>query len=72
MLRGFPVGEVGIQTLPRDFVTGSATSVPNIIGTINDIWRIRREIFSDSYDLPEGRTREPARTLFLFRRLTFR
>lgn len=57
MLRGFPVGEVGIQTFPRDFGTGSATSVPNIIGTIKDIWRIRREIFSDSYDLPEGRTR---------------
>lgn len=57
MLRGFPVGEVGIQTFPRDFGTGSATSIPNIIGTIKDIWRIRREIFSDSYDLPEGRTR---------------
>ena len=57
MLRGFPVGEVGIQTFPRDFGQGSATSIPNIIGTIKDIWRIRREIFSDSYDLPEGRTR---------------
>lgn len=57
MLRGFPVGEVGIQTFPRDFGTGSATSIPNIVGTIKDIWRIRREIFSDSYDLPEGRTR---------------
>ena len=57
MLRGFPVGEVGIQTFPRDFGTGSATSVANIIGTIKDILRIRREIFSDSYDLPEGRTR---------------
>ncbi len=58
MLRGFPVGEVGIQTFPRDFGTGSATSVANIIGTIKDIWRIRREIFSDSYDLPEGRDRQ--------------
>jgi glycosyltransferase involved in cell wall biosynthesis len=57
MLRGFPVGEVGIQTFPRDFGTGSATSFPNIMGTIRDIWRIRKEIFSDSYDLPEGRTR---------------
>ena len=57
MLRGFPVGEVGIQTFPRDFGTGSATSFPNIMGTIKDIWRIRKEIFSDSYDLPEGRTR---------------
>lgn len=57
MLRGFPVGEVGIQTFPRNFGTGSATSIPNILGTIKDIWRIRREIFSDTYDLPEGRTR---------------
>jgi glycosyltransferase involved in cell wall biosynthesis len=57
MLRGFPVGEVGIQTFPRDFGQGSATSFKNIMGTIKDIWRIRREIFSDAYDMPEGRTR---------------
>ena len=57
MLRGFPVGEVGIQTFPRDFGQGSATSFKNIMGTIRDIWRIRKEIFSDTYDLPEGRTR---------------
>ena len=57
MLRGFPVGEVGIQTFPRDFGQGSATSFKNIMGTIGDAWRIRKEIFSDSYDLPEGRTR---------------
>jgi glycosyltransferase involved in cell wall biosynthesis len=57
MLRGFPVGEVGIQTFPRDFGHGSATSLKNIMGTIKDIWRIRKEIFSDTYDLPEGRTR---------------
>ena len=59
MLRGFPVGEVGIQTFPRDFGQGSATSYKNIMGTIKDIWRIRKEIFSDNYDLPEGRTRRP-------------
>jgi glycosyltransferase involved in cell wall biosynthesis len=57
MFRGFPVGEVGIQTFPRDFGQGSATSFKNIIGTIRDIWRIHKEIFSDSYDLPEGRKR---------------
>lgn len=57
MLRGFPVGEVGIQTFPRSFGEGSATSMKNIIGTIKDIWIIRKEIFSDSYDMPEGRTR---------------
>lgn len=57
MLRGFPVGEVGIQTFPRDFGQGSATTFKNIMGTIKDIWRIRREIFSDDYEMPEGRTR---------------
>jgi glycosyltransferase involved in cell wall biosynthesis len=57
MLHGFPVGEVGIQTFPRDFGQGSATSYKNIMATIRDIRRIRKEIFSDSYDLPEGRTR---------------
>jgi glycosyltransferase involved in cell wall biosynthesis len=57
MLHGFPVGEVGIQTFPRDFGQGSATSYKNIMATIKDIRRIRKEIFSDSYDLPEGRTR---------------
>ncbi|MFK7734063.1 MAG: glycosyltransferase family 2 protein [Pseudomonadales bacterium] len=58
MLRGYPVGEVGIQTFPRSFGEGSATSMKNIMGTIKDIWKIRKEIFSDSYDMPEGRTRE--------------
>lgn len=57
MLRGFPVGEVGIQTFPRDFGQGSATSVKNIIGTIKDVRRVRKEIFSDTYEMPEGRTR---------------
>lgn len=58
MLRGYPVGEVGIQTFPRSFGQGSATSMKNIMGTIKDIWIIRKEIFSDSYDMPEGRTRD--------------
>lgn len=61
MLRGFPVGEVGIQTFPRDFAQGSATSMKNIFLTIRDLLRVRREVFSDTYDLPEGRgrTRNP-------------
>ena len=58
MLRGFPVGEVGIQTFPRDFGQGSATSFKNIVQTIRDAWRIRKEIFSESYDMPEGRKRD--------------
>lgn len=57
MLRGYPVGEIGIQTFPRDFAHGSATSLKNILLTIQDLVRVRREVFSDSYDLPEGRGR---------------
>ena len=57
MLRGFPVGEVGIQTFPRTFGSGSATSVKNILRTIKDMLRIYKQIFSDTYYLPEGRTR---------------
>lgn len=57
MLRGYPVGEVGIQTFPRDFGRGSAASIKNIMRTIRDLLRVRGEIFSDTYDLPEGRER---------------
>ncbi len=55
MLKGFPVGEVGIQTFPREFGTGNSTTIPNIIATIKDMWRVYREIFSDEYDLPHNR-----------------
>lgn len=57
MLRGFPVGEVGIQTFPRRFGAGSSTSPINILRTIRDIYRMHREVFSDTYSLPEGRRR---------------
>ena len=62
MLRGYPVGEVGIQTFPRDFGQGSATSIKNILRTIRDLLRVRGEVFSDSYDLPEGRERDRRRS----------
>ncbi len=57
MLRGFPVGEVGIQTFPRRFGSGSSTSPINILRTMRDIYRMHREVFSDTYSLPEGRRR---------------
>ncbi len=57
MLMGFPVGEVGIQTFPRTFGRGSSTSLRNIWLTIRDMLRVRREIFSDSYRMPQGRVR---------------
>jgi glycosyltransferase involved in cell wall biosynthesis len=57
MLRGYRVGEVGIQTFPRTFGRGSSTSTRNILATMIDMWRIYREIFSDKYELPVGRRR---------------
>lgn len=56
-LSGMPVGEVGIQTFPREFGVGSATSMKNIILTIRDMLRMRKEVFSDTYHLPYGRER---------------
>ena len=58
MLKGYRIGEMGIQTFPRQFGKGSVTSFKNIMATISDMRRIYREIFSDDYDLPESRGRK--------------
>jgi hypothetical protein len=58
MLRGYPVGELGIQTFPRQFGSGSALSGRKIVLTIRDIFLVRRDIFSDHYHLPADRSRE--------------
>ncbi len=57
MLMGYPVGELGIQTFPREFGRGSATSLRNIALTISDMLRTRRAIFSENYGLPEAGAR---------------
>ncbi|MBI5937661.1 MAG: glycosyltransferase family 2 protein [Betaproteobacteria bacterium] len=57
MLKGFRVGEVGIQTFPREFGKGSSTSMRNILATIKDMLACHRTIFSESYDLPANRNR---------------
>jgi len=54
MLKGFPVGEVGIQTFPREFGRGSAASWHNIIATIKDMMACYHTIFSPSYDPPRN------------------
>jgi glycosyltransferase involved in cell wall biosynthesis len=59
MLRGYPVGQLGIQTFPRTFGRGSSTTAKNIWLTMRDMVRVRHEIFSPNYDLPEGRIRDP-------------
>ena len=60
MLKGYRVGEVGIQTFPRTFGASSATSLKNILATIRDLTRTYREVFSDRYDLPHNRERKAA------------
>lgn len=57
MLQGRRVGEVGIQTFPREFGSGASTSLRNIWLTIVDMRRVYREIFSESYALPQDRSR---------------
>jgi len=58
MLKGYRVGEVGIQTFPREFGKGGSTSFRNIVKTIKDMQKIYSEIFSDHYDLPKYRGRK--------------
>lgn len=58
MLKGYTVGEVGIQTFPRAFGKGATVSVSNILRTVFDVFRVYRRVFSDSYDLPSNRARK--------------
>lgn len=62
MLKGFRVGEVGIQTFPREFGHGSSTSMRNIIATIRDMLACYRTIFSRQYDLPANRASDADKT----------
>jgi glycosyltransferase involved in cell wall biosynthesis len=57
MLKGYRVGEVGIQTFPRKFGRGASVTSANIWKTIKDMYKVHRQIFSDSYDLPGERSR---------------
>ncbi len=58
MLKGFPVGEVGIQTFKREFGRGASVTIKNIMATIKDMLRVHRTVFSLGYDLPEHRERK--------------
>lgn len=58
MLKGYRVGEAGIQTFPRTVGGGSSTSIKNILYTIKDLRRVYKEIFSYAYDLPSNRERK--------------
>lgn len=54
-VKGFRVGEVGVQTFPREFGRGSSTTLPNILATVRDMFRVHRTIFSPQYDRPLNR-----------------
>jgi glycosyltransferase involved in cell wall biosynthesis len=53
MLKGYRVGEMGIQTFPREFGRGSSTTPENIYRTIVDMLRCHRRVFSSDYELPD-------------------
>ncbi len=55
MLKGYRVGEVGIQTFPREFGTGSSTTMKNILATIRDLRSTYQTVFSREYELPRNR-----------------
>jgi glycosyltransferase involved in cell wall biosynthesis len=52
MLMGYRVGEVGIQTFPRELGKGGSTSPHNIWRTIVDMLRCHRRVFSKDYEPP--------------------
>ena len=57
MLKGYRVGEMGIQTFPREFGSGSSTSWKNILLTVKDMRKVHSHIFSAHYELPSNRKR---------------
>lgn len=58
MLKGYRIGEVGIQTFPREFGKGASTTPKNIVATISDMLKVYRTIFSPDYELPADRRRK--------------
>lgn len=52
MFKGYRVGELGIQTFPREFGQGSSTSFENIRATISDMLTVYQKIFSRDYEKP--------------------
>lgn len=45
MVKGYPIGEVGIMTYPRRFNQSHSTSIGNIIASFRDMLKVYREIF---------------------------
>lgn len=57
MFKGYAIGEMGIQTFPREFSRGQSITFANIVATIRDMLKIYKSIFSDQYELPQNRKR---------------
>jgi len=57
MLKGYRVGEMGIQTFPREIGSGSSVSLKNIFYTLKDMRRVYSDIFSPHYETPDNRGR---------------
>ncbi len=45
MVRGYPIGEVGIHTYPRTFGESSVMSIRHITSSIRDMFRVYKKIF---------------------------
>ncbi len=45
MVKGYPIGEVGINMYPRTFGESSTMSISNIVGSIRDMFRVYNKIF---------------------------
>ena len=58
MLKGYRVGEVGIQTFPRRFGRSTSTTAHNIMLTVKEMLMVHRAVFSRYYDLPATRVRD--------------
>ena len=51
MLKGYAVGEMGIQMHPREFGRGASTTPRNIYRTVVDMVRCYRKVFSEHYEV---------------------
>lgn len=45
MVKGYPIGEVGIKTYPRTFGESSVMSIRHITSSIRDMFRVYKKIF---------------------------
>jgi glycosyltransferase involved in cell wall biosynthesis len=54
MVRGYPIGQAGINTYPRRFGESHSTSISNIIASIRDMLKVYRKIFRQGNPVSSG------------------